>query len=458
MILKQLNLPFSFQKQNALLESPTGTGKTLSLLCSILAWVDHKKYLSLQSDPSPAPSVPDNVESIDWDAVLSPREKPDNPKKPRSKENPIRVIYSSRTHSQLNQACTELKNSYYKYCPSVTIGSRDQLCINPEVMNLESMAAKNQACRQKVKNNLCKFHNNYEKKVSDLGFNGMHVYDIEDMVKFGSEFNACPYYMAKAKSDFNTSLIFMPYNYVLDPSIRRTLKLNLENTIVIFDEGHNIERVCEDSMSTELKSESLAVFINTFDMALKSLDLLDRGLYEGTNEKDLADLNMRDVAKVKMCICDLEIELERLVKSNQSVDKNIHDTSEIFKVMDRAGLDYEKCGLVCSVCEKLVTFVMNTTTSMMVTTTVMALTAVCSFIEMVMPFSSVKSSDFMVFKEEFLVNYKLYTEMENDSYSGNNKNPWTKKKSQKGWIVHLWFVLLITWILHLNHFCSFLGA
>jgi regulator of telomere elongation helicase 1 len=52
--------------QYAALESPTGTGKTLCLLVSCFAWIDHK----LKQDPSFIPP---------------------------------QILYSSRTHGQLNQ-------------------------------------------------------------------------------------------------------------------------------------------------------------------------------------------------------------------------------------------------------------------------------------------------------------------------------------------------------------------
>lgn len=42
----------------------------------------------------------------------------------------------------------------------------------------------------------------------------------------------------------NAQIIFCPYNYLLDPSISSAMNLNLENAVVILDEGHNIEGVC----------------------------------------------------------------------------------------------------------------------------------------------------------------------------------------------------------------------
>ena len=37
-------------------------------------------------------------------------------------------------------------------------------------------------------------------------------------------------------------LAILPYNYVLDKDLREQIDLRLENTVIIFDEGHNIEQ------------------------------------------------------------------------------------------------------------------------------------------------------------------------------------------------------------------------
>ncbi|VEL28639.1 unnamed protein product [Protopolystoma xenopodis] len=45
--------------------------------------------------------------------------------------------------------------------------------------------------------------------------------------------------------------------------IRRLYNIELENTVVIFDEAHNIEQVCEDAASVVLTSATLAAAIES---------------------------------------------------------------------------------------------------------------------------------------------------------------------------------------------------
>jgi len=80
-----------------------GTGKTLSLLCSVLGWRD--QYLN--------------------SLKLSENE---------SSEEKVQIIYVSRTHSQLSQAISELKKTIYQ--PSIgVLASRDKLCVNSRLKN-----------------------------------------------------------------------------------------------------------------------------------------------------------------------------------------------------------------------------------------------------------------------------------------------------------------------------------
>jgi len=87
--------------ENALLESPTGTGKTLSLLCSSLAWLKKER------------------EKYGKKVFGLPQ-----------------IIYCSRTHSQLSQVQKELQAT--KYNPrTVILGSRDHMCVHPEIGELK---------------------------------------------------------------------------------------------------------------------------------------------------------------------------------------------------------------------------------------------------------------------------------------------------------------------------------
>ena len=82
-------------KQHALLESPTGTGKTAALLCSVLAW-QRKQHIQTGRAP--------------------------------------RIYYGTRTHSQIKQVVAEMAKLAYRPAMAV-LGSRERYCVNEAVRN-----------------------------------------------------------------------------------------------------------------------------------------------------------------------------------------------------------------------------------------------------------------------------------------------------------------------------------
>ncbi|KAG9331200.1 hypothetical protein JZ751_019914 [Albula glossodonta] len=337
-------------KVNGVLESPTGTGKTLCLLCAALGWRDYFKdsisARKIAEKLGGAELFPDRPLSS-WGTAATDGDTPmyytDIPK----------IIYASRTHSQLTQVISELKNTSYR--PKVCVlGSREQMCINPEVMRQESNHIKVHMCRAKVSTRSCVFYNNVEEKSSDKDI-ANSILDIEDLVKYGNKERVCPYYLSRSIKQ-QADIIFMPYNYLLDPKSRRAHNIELKGAVVIFDEAHNVERMCEESTSFDLTPYDLASSIDVVDkLLLEQARDTERG--EVTADFNVESLNselkldITTIAKLKQILLDLEAAIDSFdVPSDKGITK---PGSFIYELFQKAQLTFDTKAAILEALEQI---------------------------------------------------------------------------------------------------------
>ncbi|KAL0109407.1 hypothetical protein PUN28_014465 [Cardiocondyla obscurior] len=348
--------------QHGVLESPTGTGKTLSLLCSSLSWLLMKKaqlqaqviagaiekkdfggqfFKHLTSGLEKAAGAPDNVQSFGW---AMPK-----------------IIYASRTHSQLSQAMHELKRTSYKHVSTAVLGSRDQLCIHPEVSKETSAFNKIHMCHSKVKSRTCFYFNNVEARKDDPVFK-QEVLDIEDLVKVGQKHKCCPYFLAKELKQ-NADIVFMPYNYLLDPKTRKSQGIDLQNTIVLLDEAHNVEKVCEEAASLQISSTDVAMCIDEVTAVMKDV------AKESDQQNDfLSEVNVqKDFTAEDLCILKaMFLELEKAIDSIEIKNRNEGDTYPggfIFELLEKIELTHGKEHIVIEKLDKIILYLTTTSTS-----------------------------------------------------------------------------------------------
>lgn len=160
-----------FSKQTIILFK--GTGKTLSLLCSSLSWLTIRKAQMQASialkgiEGNPTGILKDLKNKLDFGGGTMET----NPS-----WNAPRIIYASRTHSQLSQAMQELKRTSYKHVRATVIGSRDQMCIHPEVSKEQNSSTKIHMCQAKIKNRDCYYYNNVETRSVQFLFDYFYLY------------------------------------------------------------------------------------------------------------------------------------------------------------------------------------------------------------------------------------------------------------------------------------------
>ena len=61
----------------------------------------------------------------------------------------------------------------------------------------------------------------------------------------------------------------MPYNYLVDPSSRQNLNIQWNQSVVIIDEAHNLESVCDEAASFTLRSADIARCVEDIDRCIQ---------------------------------------------------------------------------------------------------------------------------------------------------------------------------------------------
>lgn len=227
------------RSENALLESPTGTGKTLCLLCATLAW-QRQQQRNLREAVAELPGNTQQSNNAAGTTLLGSQEGPQ-----KAARLP-QIIYASRTHSQLSQVVRELRNTRYRP-PHAVLASREQMCVNPKVKKKQSTSSDiNHDCNKLGKERKCRFRNNLDSYVPRAreqgGGNHQPVMDMEEMIAMGKQDHVCPFYYTRGQVE-NAELILVPYNYLFDKDARETTLSDVrwENAVVIFDE---VRMVC----------------------------------------------------------------------------------------------------------------------------------------------------------------------------------------------------------------------
>jgi len=251
---------------NALLESPTGTGKSIALLASSLAYREEveepeykdenreltikRQYLGffppykhqIPGEPVFSKILYENIPQSDF--YYAQVDKPPDESTEKIQKKAPAIWYSSRTHQQLKQLVGEIKK--LPYHPQMCIlAARSHVCLWKRALDSDDIDG---FCFEARKTQSCPFdkHKSIPKEFKPYGC--YEKFELEDLLSYCQKNKYCPYSVSREMMRI-ADIVFCPYNYFLDPKIKGQMQLDLTGTRIIIDEAHNVECVCRDNGS-----------------------------------------------------------------------------------------------------------------------------------------------------------------------------------------------------------------
>ncbi|CAD5216132.1 unnamed protein product [Bursaphelenchus okinawaensis] len=289
--------------KTAVLESPTGSGKSMAVICAVMSYLDEikakerafendmkrlkKEYEEVSTSSLPVSEVfkkqyllnkqmdelietfdvlrkaqrfyreakKADIDIVEDSKYKYPRETHEDTEELKDIGESIKkIIYVSRTHSQLSQFAQEFQKTKFE-CRPCHLGSRAAFCLNEEVKSIPAPMV-NCECQRLTKNSDdvediedvepaskkskkegCTFYNKSRiTRMRDQLWNGRLI--TASMTDIGTSTQACPYFSAKASIPLS-DVVLMPYSILFDPDTRESYGIKLKDNVIVVDEAHN---------------------------------------------------------------------------------------------------------------------------------------------------------------------------------------------------------------------------
>ncbi|KAK4535661.1 hypothetical protein CDCA_CDCA05G1686 [Cyanidium caldarium] len=246
---------------HCILEMPTGTGKTVTLLSFITSYQLARRDIG-------------------------------------------KLIYCTRTVGEMEKVLAELEvvvryrdaqleqqgvGERARSLVAVGLTTRRNLCLHPQAAQCETREEVDTLCRsltaswvrdehyggaaascapvaredavgpmdvEDVPGTLCRFYEGYARQGNDVILPS-GIYTMQRLLQLGRQRGWCPYYTARHTLNFANVIVYN-YQYLLDPKVAGLISRELaRECVVVFDEAHNIDNVCIDALSVHLRLHHL---------------------------------------------------------------------------------------------------------------------------------------------------------------------------------------------------------
>ena len=191
------------------------------------------------------------------------------------------LIYCSRTTPEVEKVLIEAKR-VVSYIEEATreagkllvlgLASRKHLCVHPRVSKERWASRVDAECRNLTASfvrdaaeedetvETCGFYTSFQE--DGRAYVPRGVFALDDLREFGQEKGWCPYFVARNAVQ-SADVIVHSFQYVLDPKVSALIGKELRsNSILVFDEAHNIDDVCIDALSVHIDRRTADAAVN----------------------------------------------------------------------------------------------------------------------------------------------------------------------------------------------------